>query len=101
VSLSAHENSHYCRLARIFAQLCGCESQVESSCTICGGGDIMSNPFQEIAFNFGAINNIYPDKLGGENFTFGRTGRSHVKSLNPKFPLCTHRMTAGVTGISW
>ena len=31
---------------------------------ICGGGDVMNNPFQEIVFNFGAINYIYPDKLG-------------------------------------
>ena len=65
-SLSVHENTQICRLARQLGKLCGCKSQKENACSICGGGDVMSNPFQKIVFNFDAINNIYPAELGNE-----------------------------------
>ena len=66
VALSITENSQLCRLARQSTQLCGCKSPVENACAICGGGDRMSNPFQDIVFNFDAISNIYPADLGDE-----------------------------------
>jgi hypothetical protein len=61
VIVSVHKNSEKCRLASVFAQLCGCKPHVENACTICGGGDVMSNPFQEAIFNFGTSNSIYPE----------------------------------------
>jgi hypothetical protein len=58
IALVSHENSQDCRWLRMGAQLCECP-RAENTCTICRGGDAMSNPIQELVFTFGAINDIY------------------------------------------
>ena len=60
-ALVVHENSQGCKWTRTLAKLCGCKPRSENTCTICGGGDIMTNPFQEVVFTFGATNDIYPE----------------------------------------
>jgi hypothetical protein len=64
-----HENSQGCKWVRLSSKLCGCKPRSENTCTLCGGGDIMSNPFQEVVFTFGATNDIYPEDFD-EAFRF-------------------------------
>ena len=66
VALIVRENSQDCRWARTLAQLCDCKPRDENICTICGGGDIMSNPFQDVVFAFGPINSMYPEVFRGK-----------------------------------
>jgi hypothetical protein len=59
---------------------------------MCRGGDLMENPFRKVVFNFGVTKNTYP----GIKLTLPKI--THANKLNPFSPICTHRMTAGVTG---
>ena len=66
LALIVRENSQDCRWARTLAQLCECKPRAENTCTICGGGDTMAKPFQDVIFAFGPINNMYPEVFRGE-----------------------------------
>ena len=55
LALLSHENSRTCRRYRGLAQLCGCKPRAENTCTLCKGGETMSNPFQKVLYTFGAL----------------------------------------------
>jgi hypothetical protein len=67
------ESSQECKWVRLASKLCGCKPRSENTCTLCGGGDIMTNPFQEVVFTFGATNDIYPEDF--RDFELFSTGR--------------------------
>ena len=67
VALLVHEKTPSCKFARTMAQLCDCNPREENTCTICGSGADMTNPFKEVVFVFGPINNIYPEVFQGES----------------------------------
>ena len=62
-ALNQPDNSQACIQARRLAHLCGCKPRAENTCTLCAGGDIMSNPFQELQVYFGAVGSIMPEKF--------------------------------------
>jgi len=70
VAILVHENSQECRIIRTLAKLCECKPRKENTCTICGGGDTMSKPFQKVVFTFGAINDIYPEDFFSDAYKF-------------------------------
>jgi len=95
LTLLSPENSQECRRNRGMAQFCGCKPRAENTCTICKGGDAMSNPFQEVLFTFGAINDIYPKEFQFDGLPYATCEIAASFFLNG-----TQRTIACVIGIS-
>ena len=61
----------------------------------------MSNPFQDIVFNFDAISNIYPADLGDEVDVFKNRKISCKVADSRMAVVYTQDDKAGVIGINW